>query len=277
MKIQTLILLLNLCLINCYSQTYEIYDDDAFDCPEDYDGCFLMKTEKDGIYKYCSTPDHVVFIAEIKNNKFNGSFERFRSDNTTRFKGQYTNGKRTGKWIYYNENKIDKQLVFNEDTVTISYFNYDVCNNFICIDIEVILNYNDSLEKTIANSTNCIRTINSKHTRIINKLNQRISNNWKLTNYAFQPDVRYGLNSQWFDLITPMTEDIRSGNSGVSLRLVDKKYKDYILSLNPKEYCYFETKSYFIFTAQFENWQTDLVQILCDELHEFFEANKAKL
>ena len=277
MKIRALILLLNLCFLNCYSQTYEIYDNDAFDCPEDYDGCFVLKADKDGIYKYCSTPDQLVFIAEVKNQKFNGPFEMFWNDSTTYFKGYYKNGKRTGKWTYYNANKIEKQLEFNEDTVTISYFNYDVSNNFICIDTEVILQYNDSLEKTITNSTNCIRTFNNKHARIINKLNQRISNNWKLTSYSYQPDTRYGLNSQWFNIITPVTKDIRGGNFGVSLFLVDKKYKDYILSLNPKEHCYFETKSYFIFTSQIENWQNDLVQVLCNELHEFFVTNKEEL
>jgi hypothetical protein len=278
MKIQTLILLLNLCLLNCYSQTYEIYDEDAFSCPEGSEECFILKADNDGTYKYYSNPDQLVFIAEIKNKKFDGSFEMFWNDSTTYFKGQYSKGKRTGKWYYYDGKIIDKQLEFNGDTVTISNYIYDHCNNIVCIDIEVILNYNDTLrERKIANRTNCIRTIDKKHSRIIEKFNDRVSNKWKLTICSFEPGFWYGLNTQWFEIITPLTENSRGGNSGVSLFLVDKKYKDHIMSLNPKEHCYFETKSYFIFTSQVENWKIDLVQILCNELQLFFDENKEKL
>jgi hypothetical protein len=267
--------------ISCFSQVYEVKTQEdslgfAIQIDEGGEDIRIVQADKNGKYKVYNYKNELIIIADIFNKQFNGQFEQY-SEGKLEVKGQFSKGRKTGKWFYYNDlDSIHYVLDYKKDTIYGVYYHRDINQETTCVSKTIELYSFTSDPKLISKETKCKTEQNKDHLTLIMKLNAQLSNEWYLEEEDFLAPDSYGNNILFFHVFTPLTEHER-GNEGVSLCFLEKKYADHVLKKGKEENCFFETKSYIIYANFMKNWHTDLVKVLCNELGEFFEENKEKL
>lgn len=241
------IFLLAVLIFSCstgFSQVFNVKMSDpnkGFECAQEYEGAEefkILRVDSNGIYRIYDYDNDLRFIAGIKNREYHGEFVKLW-EGTKEIEGQFSNGQRIGLWKYYNDSgNVVYDIAYGRDTITERIYKRDVNHDVACTITKTTIGSGPKSKKI--EKKECRDEFNNDHLKTVLKLNKLLSNQWKLEQ-ASAPDG-YGNNTLYFHLFTPLTAHAR-GNEGVSLGIFDKRYKANILSKDPDEHTFFETKS----------------------------------
>ncbi len=282
-----IIIILLLCGSTAYNQCFEVQ---LFDKDKGFDGWsgegesppLITSNIVNGTYKIFDKKKLVVFT-DIKNSKYNGIYIQYFKNGNIKLIGQYKDNEKIGSWTQFcNNGNILTENVYSKKGWILKTYTYDINDDLKCIYKKTW--ENRKLDSPPKIDTICVNPVNKLHLKHIEGLDNNLSNDFtlKIDNPNWLLD-EYGNNTICLSFWTNKTKT-EKGNIGVTVNLVDKKYKDHLIKRKPNyknsSYKFIETENYIVWISYCSGcgqYYNQLMDVLIAELTMYFSDNKEKL